>query len=182
MKIGVLGGSFDPVHRGHLLLARKAQKKLALDRILFIPAYQNPLKSTLPADIRHRFVMLALALRKEDTFFLSDFELQHPGKSYTYDTLVHLHKIFPGGKFYLLAGTDNLSQFKRWHRFQELEKLCQIVLISRGKRSAEQYPVLPFSCPVSSTQIRKKLKNGEPVTRMVPAETLKYIKKNGLYI
>jgi nicotinate-nucleotide adenylyltransferase len=183
MRIGVLGGSFDPVHRGHLLLARKALKKLSLDRILFIPAYQNPLKKNCPVRAWHRYVMLALALRKEDSFFLSDFELTQPGKSYTYDTISHLRNAYPGVELYLLAGSDNLSQFDRWHRFQKLRKLCRIVLISRGGSAANNpdFPVIRFSCPVSSTEIRRKLKAGEQVTGMLPADVLKYIEKEGLY-
>ena len=115
MRIGIFGGSFDPIHHGHVILARAAREKLGLDRIVFIPAHQSPHKTEgKPASAEDRLAMIQLATAGEDGFEVADLELHRPPPSYTVDTLRELQTSHPNDEFVLLIGADNVSRFETW--------------------------------------------------------------------
>ena len=127
MKIGILGGTFSPIHDGHLRLARIYQQELGLEKMLLIPTYQPPHKQTdhLP-DGEHRCRMAELASEGLPGFEVSDIEIRRGGKSYTVDTLTELRELYPEGEFYLLTGSDMFCTVLDWHRGAELVKLAEI--------------------------------------------------------
>lgn len=133
MKIGILGGTFSPIHDGHLRLAKTYQQELGLEKMLLIPTYQPPHKHTdhLP-DGEHRCRMAELASEGFAGFEVSDIEIRRGGKSYTVDTLEELRQLYPDGEFYLLTGSDMFCTVLDWHRGAELVKLAEICTMERG--------------------------------------------------
>lgn len=138
MKIGILGGTFSPIHDGHLRLAKTYQQELGLEKMLLIPTYQPPHKHTdhLP-DGEHRCRMAELASEGFAGFEVSDIEIRRGGKSYTVDTLEELRQLYPDGEFYLLTGSDMFCTVLDWHRGAELVKLAEICTMERGGDTAE---------------------------------------------
>ena len=162
-RIGILGGSFNPVHRGHLALAEHALSELNLDKVFFVPCGQNPLKDKkelLPAKLRQR--LLKQAVRRDKRFRVSDIELKREGVSYTVDTLRAFQKKF--GKttqLYFLAGADQIKNFSRWKAKEEVLKLCRFVVATRpGSRmdfKDKRFIWMPMPpVDVSSSEIRNK--------------------------
>jgi nicotinate-nucleotide adenylyltransferase len=189
MKIGILGGTFDPPHIGHLVLARSAWQKLQLDRVLFIPTRIPPHKmEKLTASPEHRFQMVSRALQGELFFEPLRLELERPGPSYTYRTLLDLRGIYPQGtEFYFLAGADCLSDLSSWYRFWDITKLCHFTVISRPEFNIEkkvpgiQRLVLPTP-NISSRMVREQLKRGGDASPWLVDSVLNYISENQLYI
>ncbi len=176
-RIGILGGSFNPVHEGHLALARFAYSELNLDRIYFVPASQSPLKATrdvLPADLRVK--LLQKALKKYPNFSVSTCEIDRGGKSYTVDTLRFLHRQSKEKSvFYFLAGMDCLETLPQWKSVDQIFKLCRFVVATRPGYDWEetQFPIirLPFEAlDVSSSQLRRRLGSGLTVEGLIPKE------------
>ena len=162
MRIGILGGSFNPVHAGHLALAKFAHSELNLDHVYFVPSFETPLKSKkelLPAPLRVKFLKKALKSRPE--FSVSTCEIDRQGKSYTIDTLKYFHKkIGKKAVLYFLTGMDSLQSISRWKSVEQIFKLCRFVVASRpGFRSEEtKFPILqmPFDpLDISSSRIRR---------------------------
>ena len=168
MKIGIFGGSFDPVHQGHLAVAGYALSELNLDKIYFVPAYQNPLKSR--ERIVHgrpqgsplrRISELRKAIQHNPKFFVSDIELKRKGLSYTIDTLKYFKKKFHGHALYFLAGADQLRNFSRWKSPEEVLKLCRFTLFTRPgtplRAKDKRFLLVPMPpVDISSTEIRRK--------------------------
>ena len=188
MRIGVLGGTFDPVHIGHLILAQEAYTKLALDRVLFVPAAVPPHKdpgAVSPA--HHRLRMVQLAVGDDPRFQASDLEFRRPGKSYTVDTLRHIRKLWPGSKLFLLIGADNLGELPTWKEYEELFLLSEVVVAHRpgAEPCGELADRVRFlSIPmvsISATYIRRRVADGEPIRYLVPREVEEYIGEHGLY-
>ena len=189
MKLGIYGGSFDPVHLGHLLVAQAAVEELALDRIFFIPAAQSPFKPahTLEAgSLRLRFLRLALAgnVRAE----VDDEEIRRGGVSYTVDTLRNFAERFPGAKLYYLIGADNVAKLNEWREPAELARLAEFVVVPRPGGVATQFPppfrgrtLTGFPLGLSSSQIRARLFAGLPIEPLVPSPVAEAIKNSGLY-
>ena len=168
MRLGVFGGSFNPVHAGHLALARHAQSELNLDHVFFVPARQSPLKPSqalMPAEFRLK--LLAKALERSPGFSVSDCEIQRGGVSYTVDTLRFFSKQFGArAVIYFLCGADSLDQLDKWKSTDQIFGLCRFVAVTRpGFRWKETgFPVirLPMDpIDVSSSRIRARLKKGE---------------------
>jgi len=198
-KVGVLGGSFNPVHTGHLAMARFTKEALLLDEILFIPANSPPHKALDEGGVstKDRVEMLRLALEGERDFALCDIEVRRRGKSYTVDTLTELSKNNPDAKFYLIVGSDMLLYFEKWFRFREIFSLCTVVALSRkdeDKKKIKDYQkylwtryqaeVLVLENPVlevSSTEIREKVRLGLSCFADVPPKVCDYISQKGLY-
>lgn len=182
-KIGVLGGSFDPVHHGHLLLARAALEELGLDQVLFVPAALSPHKTgTIPATAEDRLRMLELALAGEPGFRIALNELQRPAPSYTVDTLRELRKAHPSAEFHLLIGADNVEKFHTWREADALPALARIAVLDRAAGApAHAFPVVRRAVDISSTEIRRRASEGKSIRYLTPDPVCDYIQRRGLY-
>jgi len=190
MKLGIFGGSFDPVHLGHLLVAQAAIEELGLDRLFFIPAAQSPFKpNSQPAPAAARLQLLRLALAGWTNCEIDDQEIRRGGISYTVDTLRDYAKRFPGAKLFYLIGTDHLAKLNEWREPNELAKLAEFVAIPRPGE-----PVVKFTTPfrgrtskgfpveISSSQIRARVKAGLLIEPLVPPTVAGAIRNNQLYL
>ena len=132
-RIGILGGTFNPIHNGHLAAAKEVRNRLSLERVLFIPSYVPPHKKeeVMPSAVQ-RFDMVRLAIAGNVSFQPSDVEIKRGGKSYTIDTIGELHKAYPGTELYFITGLDSFIEIQTWHRWKTLIDLCHFVVISRN--------------------------------------------------
>jgi len=183
MRTGILGGSFDPIHHGHLILARAAREELGLDRVIFIPAHASPHKtgdfSTTEAG---RLAMVRLAIEGEEGFELSDIELHRPPPSYTIDTLRELRAAHPKDDLVLLIGADNAAKFDTWREPDEIRRLAQIAVLDRANQAlSHEWPVVRRLVDISSTDIRARVAEGRSIRYLTPDSVCYYIKVQGLY-
>lgn len=183
-RIGIFGGSFDPVHLGHIKLALSAKKEYKLDTVIFVPARKPPHKQDkklLPG--KTRLKMLSLALKGLRSVRIDAYELKRPGASYTYRTLEHYSRKFRGAELFFIAGGDSLSDMKHWKRPERILQLAEpITGRRRGARKLPGARYLKASMPrVSSSEVRSRLRRGLSAAGLVPREVEKYIKANGLY-
>src|SRR3989338_3608654 len=188
-RIGILGGTFDPVHNGHIYLAVKALEKLALDRVIFIPAYIPPHKKGVKVTpARHRYNMLKLAISAHKKFKVSDMEIKRKGRSYSVETLRRMRRRYgAGAEFFFITGSDSLRELDKWKKLEEILKLCRFVVAERpgfkARRAPEGFIFLRISAKdISATDIRKSIKRGSPLTGLVPRRVERYIDRNKLYI
>ncbi len=187
-KIGIFGGSFNPVHLGHLLVAQDIFEKLKLDKMLFIPAFAPPHKRHL-LSYQHRFKMLKLAIAGNPFFELSDIEAKRGGKSFTVDTLRELKKIYPNDQLYLIIGADQFRELSNWKEPKKLCQLAKIVVMSRPNcpipatknRLANTMTLKVIQIEIASKLIRKRISQGLSVRYMLPEKVWHYIIKNRLY-
>lgn len=198
MKTGILGGSFNPIHNGHIELARCAKKELNLDRVILIPTSDNPLKNKKNnIGNNHRLQMAALSA-KENNFLVSDIEISQKGYSYTVDTLKKLKEIYDDD-FTFIGGADIVFQFERWKDFELLLSLTSFAVSVRPPYSIKElnekityyknkyhnariHLIESFNATdISSTKIREMLKNNEDVSSLLPKSIYDYIKENNLY-
>ena len=191
MKLGVFGGTFDPVHHGHLIVAEYVRERVGLDRVLFIPTMISPHKVdaavTSPAD---RLAMLREAVKSNPFFQVSDMEIERGGVSYTVDTLRMMGEENSADEFYLLIGADNLAEFRSWKDPGEIVKRAKIIVMNRpGFARAPDDPALPadiIQCPVpsidiSATEIRSRVQQGLTISYLVPPVVCRYIERHRLY-
>ena len=188
-KIGIFGGTFDPPHLGHLIIAQTAVEDLELDKVLFIPAASPPHKTDrLTAPASHRLAMLRLAIKGNKQFEATVLELQRGGISYTVDTLRSLNEHYPDAQLFLILGEDNYAEFRSWKAPGEIVGLASLVIYHRigyGTVRNSPYPVTELKGPIlelSSTDIRKKVSRGQSVRYYVPKDVASYIKSKKLYI
>ena len=199
MKIGILGGSFNPVHLGHLILAEQIREAAGLDRVLFIPASTPPHKpGTELAAGEHRFAMVRLAIEGNPFFDASDVELQRGGVSYTIDTILALRREHPDADFHFIIGADSVPELPTWYRTCELVELCTFLIGSRPGHEiawdllAQALPaatverlrknvISTIPIGISSSAIRLRIREGRSVRYLVPREVEEYIGKNGVY-
>ena len=190
MKLGLLGGSFDPVHFGHLLVAQAAIEELALDRLFFIPAAQSPFKpENKPAPAPIRLQLLRLALAGKTNCEIDDQEIRRGGISYTIETLRDYTRRFPNAELFYLIGADNTVKLNEWREASELAKLAEFVAIPRPGGAAANFP-LPFRgrmlkgfpLGVSSSEIRARVKAGLPIDPFVPPPVAEVIHRGRLYL
>lgn len=183
MRIGCYGGTFDPVHHGHLILARQAVEELNLDRLIFIPNAVSPHKITArsaPADLR--LAMLRAAIRGEPRFEVDDTELRREGLSYAIDTMLELKERWPEATLFYLIGEDNVGELHSWRRIEELRMLVQFVVLSRsGEKAVHPFVTLRRSIDISATEIRKRVAKGQSVRYLVPDTVIEIIDQNNLY-
>ena len=192
-RFGIYGGTFNPIHNGHLHLIRAASAQLSFDRLLVVPANIPPHKAATDlASNRDRLEMARLATAGMPGVWVSDIELRARGKSYTVLTLERLRALFPECSFTLLMGADMLESFDRWHRWRDILKLADIAAFARneGEESllerkaaligrARVVRVEPL--PLSSTLVREKVRRGEDISDLVPEPVAAYIYEKGLY-
>jgi nicotinate-nucleotide adenylyltransferase len=190
-SIAMFGGTFDPVHVGHLLLAERAREELGLDRILFVPANIPPHKRSgrLIAPPQARIAMLALAIASNPAFEISTHEIDREGVSYTVDTLRHFETLHPLARFTLLIGGDNARDFRTWRQPETIAALARVAVFARpGSELPEE--LLPgvgyhrIGSPlleISSTDIRERAARGRSIRYMVPDAVCDYIERNELY-
>jgi nicotinate-nucleotide adenylyltransferase len=189
MKLGLFGGSFDPVHLGHLLVAQAALEVLALDRLFFIPAAQSPFKpESQPAPAAARLQWLRLALAGRANCEVDDQEIRRGGISYTIDTLRDYAKRFPNAHFFYLIGADNAAQLNAWREAGELANLAEFVAIPRPGGGTANFPapfrgrtLKGFPLGVSSSEIRARVKAGRPIDHLVPPFVVEAVRAARLY-
>ena len=197
IKVAVYGGSFDPPHKGHKLLAQNLAKQCGADKVVVIPTAMSPFKESSGATSADRYEMCKHAF-SEPLFEVSDIEINRGGKSYTVDTLREVKKLYPHSQLYLFMGDDMFLSLNRWHKYEEILKLCIVVAACRTTKLEKLEEMRLFakntlnlqddgfmiceSVPVeiSSTEIRNNLKCG--IGDYLEADVLAYIKNRGLYL
>jgi nicotinate-nucleotide adenylyltransferase len=190
-KIGVLGGTFDPIHMGHLVLAEQVREQFQLEQVIFIPSASPPHKTEQKlSPANHRFEMTKLALEGNRFFSVSDIELKREGLSYTVETLRKLKELYNDSEIYFLTGSDVLDEITTWKDPEEIYKLARIVIAVRpgfdefdpDNYFAKKSIIARITgVDVSSTQIREKVRKGESVKYLVPSRVEEYIRKENLY-
>ena len=198
MKIGIMGGTFDPVHMGHLIVAEEVRVRLSLDRILFIPTGDPWLKEGLEiSPSHHRMAMVELAAASNPFFKTSPMELERPGPSYTVDTLEELRNGLPAeAELYFILGGDSIKELYRWHSPEKLFDLCTLVAVSRpgsiqfdptslesiaSGASRKVMPIEDLLIDISGTEIRRRVAEGVSIRYWVPPQVEEYIQEHGLY-
>jgi nicotinate-nucleotide adenylyltransferase len=199
-RIALYGGTFDPIHFGHLIVARAVGEMLGLDRVVFLPTARPPHKEGLPlADVGHRATMVQLALEGEPGLTWDRFDMDRPGPTYSIDTVLHFHKREgPGAALHWIVGADALADLPSWKRIGELVEQCQLVVAARataliewdrlrGSLSDEQIQRLRRGLlitpviEISSTEIRRRVSEGKSIRFLVPEAVHRYIQTQGLY-
>ncbi|MDP3981606.1 MAG: nicotinate-nucleotide adenylyltransferase [Chlamydiota bacterium] len=200
MKVGLLGGTFDPIHLGHLIAAESAREQVDLERIVFVPSFMPPHKKNYnitPCEIR--LEMVRLAIREEPFFDCSAIEIERQGMSYTVDTLKALHAANPDWELFFIIGADMLADIHMWKNINEIPELCQIVCVTR--EGVEQNDILQMELPlpektkkalmqnivsmppvgIASSQLRECVRTGKTIRYCVPDAVLALINEKGLY-
>ena len=199
MNIGVLGGTFDPVHKGHLIVAEEAKTRLNLAEVIFVPAGQPWLKADIPiSPAEHRLQMLRLAIGDKPHFKLSTIEIERAGASYTIDTIAKLQgQLGNGDELFFILGWDSLAELPQWREPKRLIKLCYLVAAPRPGYPRPKLKALEASIPgisqrvmvldepyidISASVIRDRVARGLSVRHLVPEAVNRYIKEHGLYV
>lgn len=187
MKIGILGGTFNPIHIGHLILAEEAREKLHLDLVVFVPAYLPPHKDNSDiAAAAARFRMVKLAIAGNKYFSLSDIETKRDGRSYTIDTLRQLKSLYPRDELYFITGSDLLNYLEEWKDLGDILKMVRFVVATRPGYPLEKIPgyistVAIRAVDVSAFEIRECIRKHKSFRYLVPEAVYRYIGKKRLY-
>ena len=195
-RLGVMGGTFNPIHLGHLMIAEEARQAFHLKKVLFVPSYITPNKDVCGATAEQRLAMTRLATADNPYFTVSDMEMRRRGNSYTVDTLRLLKEIYgPSHSLYFISGTDTIHDLHNWNNPEEILSLCQFIGATRPDGS-EQIDsiissfgelgknILKLPVPtmeISSTELRRRIRLGLSVRYMMPSAVVEYIRKNGVY-
>lgn len=199
-RIGLMGGTFDPIHFGHLVTAEEARVQFRLEKVIFIPNRHPPLKDPQEVtDPEHRYLMTVLATVGNPYFTVSRIEIDRPGPSYTIDTLREFIRLYPDADLFFITGADALLQILRgmWHGARELLQMCQFIAASRpgyvldreqlernnltGNDLRNVHAMEIPALAISSTDIRERVRQGRPIKYLVPEPVEDYILKHGLY-
>ena len=181
-KIGIYGGTFDPVHHAHLILAYDALELFGLEEVIFVPAAISPFKDTPAASGQMRLAMLRAAIAGENRFSIDDCELRRDPPSYTIDTVEDIRQREKEAEIYWLVGSDNLAALPKWHRFNELEKMVQFVILDRtGEQVDHSFLLVKRKLDISATEIRKRVASGRSIRYLVPPDVEKIIGQGKLY-
>lgn len=200
MRLGVFGGSFDPVHLGHVGLVKQVREICRLDKVIVMPAAVSPFKTEISrkaASGEDRLEMCRLAFEEFPFAEISDYEISQKEVSYTVNTLRHIREVYPNDEIFFIMGGDMLLSFEKWRNYEEILSICTLLAVSReespedvkilekmasklGKYgTARIVPIETF--PVSSTEIREKIKNNSDISCYVPKNVVKYISEHDLY-
>lgn len=186
IRVGIIGGTFNPPHIGHLVIADQVCQQLGLDKVYFMPDANPPhidKKEAIAAE--HRVAMVEKAIEDNPLFGLERCEIQRGGISYTFDTMLELTKAHPEIDYYFIIGGDMVDYLPKWYRIDELIQMVQFVAVKRPNYAdSSPYPLIWVDVPameISSTGLRKKIKNGCSVQYLIPDKTLAYIKEKELY-
>lgn len=187
MRVGLLGGTFDPPHLGHLLIAEQSREQLGLDEVWFLPAPNPPHKDGIATSPEQRLRLVEAAIADHESFRISRIEFERDEKSYTVDTMKELKRRYPGHEFFFLLGADSLSSLDAWHDPEELYRLVRFGAVARpGSRYLipEGARVTAVDMPqleLSSTDIRKRIERGRSIRYMVPEAVRRLIEEWRLY-
>ncbi len=189
-RIGIFGGSFDPVHCGHLLVAQAAMEELSLTRLFFIPAAQSPFKpQSAPAPAYERLRMLRLALAGQTRYEIDEQEIRRGGTSFTIDTVRDYVDRFPRAKLFYLIGADHVPTLPAWRESDRLAELVEFVVIPRPGQPPAKFPspfrgreLEGFPLGVSSSAIRRRVKAGQSIQSLVPEAVVEAIRNSKLYL
>ncbi len=183
-KIGLFGGSFDPIHHGHLILARDAMESLGLDRVIFIPANVSPHKlAHAPSPTHLRCEMVAAAIAGEPRFSMDACEAEREGPSYAVDTVRLMLRRSPEAEFFYFIGEDNVPALHTWREIDELKKLASFVVLARGNlEPAEGFPIISRNIDISSTDIRNRIAQGLSVRYLLPDAVCAILTRHQLYL
>ncbi|HUJ10223.1 MAG TPA: nicotinate-nucleotide adenylyltransferase [Verrucomicrobiae bacterium] len=196
--IGILGGTFNPIHLGHLLMAQDATEQLELERVIFIPSATPPHKTVDKlASARDRLQMIKLAIRGNKRFEVDDLEIRRGGKSYSVDTLTQLKRRYPRAEFFFIIGADSLQELHLWREVKRLVTLCTFVTVPRPgfqakpiidprldvatRRRLRQHVLRGHACDIASRDIRTRIANGRSIRYLVPDAVHQYIRRRRLY-
>lgn len=203
MKIGIMGGTFNPIHHGHLVTAAEALNQFKLEKVIFIPSGDPPHKDYREEEIaEHRYLMTVIATSSNSNFFVSRIEIDRKGKSYTIDTLKELKKIYGvNTEFFFITGADAILEILTWKKTEEIINLCYMIAatrpgynllkleelkkdLSKRTRNNVDSKILVMEVPalaISSTDIRERIRGSRPIDYLVPEGVSNYILKHGLY-
>jgi nicotinate-nucleotide adenylyltransferase len=185
VRTGILGGTFDPIHLGHLAAARAAIECAGLDRVLVIPTGVPPHRPPTVAGAGDRLEMSRLATAEDSRFEVSDIELRRQGASYTVDTLRELHLLYPDDELFLILGWDAAKLLGTWHEPGEVRRLARVIVVTRpGSGSPDAASEILCERPtpdISGSALRRALERGDAVTKFVPEAVAEYIARHGLY-
>lgn len=195
MKILLFGGSFDPIHIGHIEAAKKAIEKLNIDKVIFIPTNQTPLKSNnLVASNKDRYNMILRSIKENKKLDVSDYEIKKQDVSYTYNTVKHFKQIYKGDDLYFLIGTDRVKDLEKWYNIDKLKNLITFIFVPRNNENLEEiiakndflkkinYVILELPIiKISSSYIREKLKKNKNIDDLIDKNCAKYIEELNLY-
>lgn len=184
-KIGIFGGTFNPIHLGHINIALSAKKQYSLDKVIFLTSGNPPHKKDLNIlDGKIRHIMVKRAILEYEDFFACDWEIKRKEYSYTLDSLLHFKEIYPDDELYFIIGGDSLRDFHKWHKPEEILKLCTILVYDREDGTAKSdfaKEIFGDKLNISSSQIREMIKNGQDVKNLLPKPVYEFIKKYHLY-
>ena len=194
-KIGVMGGTFDPIHLGHLMIAEAVWNEYRLDKILFIPSANPPHKDNVLTSAKHRFNMTLLATCSNPHFEVSSIEMERTGPSYTVDTIKELRRLYgESTELYFIIGADSIKELPTWHNIDELLTLCHFVatrrpgyapdltVIEQRYKDADIHILETPELEISSTDIRRRIKKGYSIQYITTEQVEQYIRKEGLYL
>jgi nicotinate-nucleotide adenylyltransferase len=185
--VGIFGGSFDPIHHGHLIVARVAAETLGLDEVRFVPAREQPFKvGTHGAAAAHRAAMVELAIAGSDGFSLDTLELERTGASYTVDTLRAMRERDAAAELVLLVGADAAAEFPQWREADVVARLARVVVFGRAGSAPEMPPgawrtIDVPAIAISATEIRRRARAGRSIRYWVPDAVADYVAAHGLY-
>ncbi|OPX28933.1 MAG: nicotinate (nicotinamide) nucleotide adenylyltransferase [Candidatus Omnitrophica bacterium 4484_171] len=186
MKIGILGGTFNPPHIGHLILAQTAKDVLRLDKVLFIPTNTPPHKKTRLIDAKKRFKMVKLAVKDCPYFQVLDWEIKRGGISYTIDTLQQLKAEYPGADLFMIIGSDLANTFHTWRDYRKIQALSRVVVARRKsnplKNSRGFIALDIINIEITSSLVRKIIKKGLSARYLLSKKVFDYIRRNKLYV
>jgi nicotinate-nucleotide adenylyltransferase len=182
-KIAIYGGTFDPIHLAHLILAREARESLELEKVIFVPAAVSPFKDAPIASAEIRLAMVRAAIDGEQGFVTDDCEVSRPPPSYAIDTVEQILRREGGASIYYMIGEDNLPSLSNWHRFEELDKLVRFVVLDRTGSGGKShgYSTINRRIDISATEIRKRVASGQSIRYLVPSAVEKMIRERNLY-
>ncbi|MDD4238093.1 MAG: nicotinate-nucleotide adenylyltransferase [Desulfotomaculaceae bacterium] len=197
-RLGIMGGTFDPIHFGHLVTAEGARYEYKLDKVIFIPTGQPPHKQNIKrTEPWSRFEMTRLAVATNPFFEISPLEIERPGPSYTIDTVQEIARLFPGTQIYFITGADAVSEILIWKKVEQILSICRFIAATRpGYKLGETWKkidelpqdlkknILCMEVPalaISSTGIRQRVREGRPIKYLLPESVEEYITSNNIY-